>query len=169
MCDWPGCGILAWLLKSCLNAPRAVSFESRWRTTQDELGYRTTGEDCWGREKGIFTKRFVLQLKHIGRHDCIWKIISSLDICETIRRNWFHVFFFVADLICRRSLTCTTTPSQSGTESNGDEGMTPYSPRAPELEPHHQMQLVSFFWRGVSSKYHKSWFWFTLSTSSGLS
>ena len=45
--------------------------------------------------KGIFTKRFILQLKHIGRHDCIWKIISSLDICETIRRNWLHVFFLL--------------------------------------------------------------------------
>ena len=45
--------------------------------------------------KGIFTKRFILQLKHIGRDDCIWKIISSLDICETMRRNWFHVFFLL--------------------------------------------------------------------------
>ena len=44
--------------------------------------------------KGIFTKRFVLQLKHIGRHDCIWKIISSLDICKT-KRSWFHVFFLL--------------------------------------------------------------------------
>ena len=45
--------------------------------------------------KRIFTKRFVLKLKHIGRHDCIWKIISSLDICETIKRNWFHGFFLL--------------------------------------------------------------------------
>ena len=58
---------------------RWVSFESRRRTTRDKLGYGTAGEDWWGREKGIFTKRFVLQLKCIGRHDCIWKIISSLE------------------------------------------------------------------------------------------
>ena len=45
--------------------------------------------------KGIFTKRFILQLKHISRHDCIWQIISSLDICETIRRNWLYVFFLL--------------------------------------------------------------------------
>ena len=52
--DWPGCGILAWLLKSCLNAPEAVTFESPRRTTQDELGYRTAGEDFWGRKKNIY-------------------------------------------------------------------------------------------------------------------
>ena len=54
MCDSPGYGILAWLLKSCLNAPEAVSFESQRRTTQDELGYRTAGEDCWGRKRNIY-------------------------------------------------------------------------------------------------------------------
>ena len=49
LCDWPGCGILAWLLKSCLNEPEAVTLESQRRTIRDELGYRTAGEDCWGR------------------------------------------------------------------------------------------------------------------------
>ena len=83
--------------KKCVNIfsqKEIKSFESQWGTTRDELEWRTAGEDFWGREKGIFTKRFVLQLKHIDKHDCIWKIISSLDICKTIRRNWFHVFFF---------------------------------------------------------------------------
>ena len=56
--------------------------------------------------------------------------------------NWSHrIFFSNKDLIenvlflsIERTLTGITTPSQSGSGSNGNEGMIPHSP---ELEPHH--------------------------------
>ena len=45
------CDILVWLFKSCWREKR---FESWQHTTRDELGCRTTGEDCWGRKRNIF-------------------------------------------------------------------------------------------------------------------
>ena len=83
-------GMITLVLSEC------TEVSSIWHMARDEL------EKIVVEGKGIFTKRFVLQLKHIGRHDCIWKIISSLKWKSLVfAKPWEEIdstcFFFVAE------------------------------------------------------------------------
>ena len=72
-----------------------VAFESWRRTTRDELECRTAGEDCWGRKRNIRTAAEAHQHTRLYMKDYTKLGMKTIDICETLRRIWFHVFFLL--------------------------------------------------------------------------
>ena len=100
-CKLPHCAIdpdVAFWHESFLNPPGWIAFES-WRRTRDELGCRTAGEDCWGKKRNIYQEIHTAAEAH--RHtrlymkDYIKSGLKNIDIYETLRRNWFHMFFLL--------------------------------------------------------------------------
>ena len=85
------------IIRSCLNAPEWEAFESWRHITRDELGYRSAGENCWGRKRNIYQEiRTVAEARWqtwLYMKVYIKPGMKIIDICETLWRNWFDVFF----------------------------------------------------------------------------